>query len=88
MRCCSRRCLVLVIPAVAVARSVADRMTAWALAENLGMILVDVIHYKTDGSVLERGRGCYTLWRDGESWKIVTVAEVQPPFLGPGDVAG
>jgi len=69
------------------ARSVTDRMTAWALAENLGMILADVTRYKTDGAVLERVRACYTLRRDGKSWKLVTVAEVKPPFLGPGDIA-
>lgn len=69
------------------ARSQTDRMSAWALAENLGMILADVTRYKTDGSVLERVRACYTLRRDAKSWKIVTVAEVKPPFLGPGDVS-
>lgn len=69
------------------ARSVTDRMTAWPLAENLGMILADVTRYKSDGSVLERVRACYTLRRNGQSWQIVTVSEVKPPFLGPGDIA-
>lgn len=68
------------------ARSATDRMTAWALAENLGMILADVTRYKSDGSVLERVRACYTLRRGDKGWTIVTVSEVKPPFLGPGNL--
>jgi SnoaL-like domain len=68
------------------ARSVTDRLRAWPLAEDLAMILADVTRYKTDGSILERVRACYTLRRDVKGWKIVTLAEVQPPFLGPGEI--
>jgi hypothetical protein len=69
------------------ARSVTDRLKSWALAEDLGMILADVTRYKADGSMLEQVRACYTLRRDPKGWKIVTLTEVKPPFLGPGDIA-
>jgi len=68
-------------------RSGIDQLKAWPLAENLGMILADVARYKADGSVLERVRACYTARRDTKNWRIVTLSEVKPPFLGPGDVA-
>ncbi len=32
-------------------------------------------------------RACQTVRRDAKGWKIVTLAEVKPPFLGPGDMA-
>ena len=69
------------------ARSSVDRFKTWALAEDLAMIVADATRYKADGSVLERVRACYTVRRDGKGWKIVTLSEVRPPFLGPGDVA-
>ncbi len=68
-------------------RSSIDRLKTWALAEDLAMILADVTRHKADGSVLEQLRACYTVRRDAKGWKIVTLSEVKPPFLGPGDVA-
>ena len=68
-------------------RSGIDRITAWALGEDLGMLVSDVTRYKTDGSVMEKIRACYTLRRDRGKWKIVTLSEIKPPFLGPGDIA-
>ncbi len=59
---------------------------AWALDPNLGMILADVTRRKADNSVLEDIRACYMVRRDGQSWKITTITEVKPPFLGPGDI--
>jgi ketosteroid isomerase-like protein len=67
-------------------RSGSDRLNAWALAENLAMIMADVTRYKSDGSILEQIRACYTLRRDGKAWKIVTASVVPPPFLGPGNL--
>ena len=67
------------------ARSGIDRITSWAIAENLGMILSDVTRYKTDGSILEKVRALYMVRRD-DGWKIVTITEIKPPFLGPGDI--
>jgi hypothetical protein len=68
-------------------RSGIDRITAWALGEDLGMIMSDVTRYKIDGTVMQKIRACYTLRRDGDRWKIVTITEVKPPFLGPGDIS-
>jgi len=68
-------------------RSDVDQLKAWALAENLAMILADVTRYKADGSVLERVRACYTVRRETKGWKLVTLSEVEPPFLGPGDLS-
>jgi hypothetical protein len=68
------------------ARSAVDQLRAWPLAEDLAMILADVSRYKADGSVLERVRACYTVRRDAKNWKIITLSEVKPPFLGPGDL--
>jgi ketosteroid isomerase-like protein len=68
-------------------RSNIDQLKVWALAEDLAMILADVTRHKADGSVLERVRACYTVRRDAKGWKIVTLSEVRPPFLGPGDIA-
>jgi hypothetical protein len=69
------------------ARSTVDRLKVWALAEDLAMILADVTRQKADGSILERVRACYTVRRDAMGWRIVTLSEVKPPFLGPGDIA-
>lgn len=67
-------------------RSVIGRIKAWALADNQAMIVTDVARVKADNSELEKVRACYLLRRDGDSWKIVTIGEVKPPFLGPGDI--
>jgi len=68
-------------------RSDIDRITAWALGADLGMIVSDVTRYKTDGSVMEKIRACYMLRRDREKWKIMTITEVKAPFLGPANIA-
>jgi hypothetical protein len=68
-------------------RSGIDQLRIWPMAGDLAMLLADVSRYKSDGSPLERVRACYTVRRDSKGWKIVTIAEVKPPFLGPGDLA-
>jgi hypothetical protein len=68
------------------ARSDIVSIKTWALADNHGMILSDVNRFKADNSELEKVRACYMLRRDGGVWKIVTISEVKPPYLGPGDV--
>ena len=67
-------------------RSDIDQLQTWPMAEDLAMILADVTRYKADNSVLERVRACYTVRRDTKNWKIVTLSEVRPPFLGPGNL--
>jgi hypothetical protein len=66
-------------------RTALEAVRGWALADDLAMIMADVTRYKTDGAVLETGRYCYTLRRDGDQWKIVTICEVKAPFRGPGE---
>jgi len=61
-----------------------DRLQVWPLADTMAMLVSDITRYKKDGSVLERGRYCYTLRKDGGTWKILTLTEVKPPFPGPG----
>jgi hypothetical protein len=68
-------------------RSEVDQLKIWPLAEDLAMLLGDVTRYMADGSVLERVRGWYIVRRDTAGWKIITLSEVKPPFLGPGDLA-
>jgi len=68
------------------ARSAIDRLKTFLFADNLAMIVADYTRYKSDGSVLERGRACYTAQHNGKSWKFVALSEVKPPFLGPGDL--
>ena len=36
--------------------------------------------------VLEKIRACYMVRRDGTAWKIMTISEIKPPYLGPGNV--
>jgi hypothetical protein len=67
-------------------RSEIVRINAWALDQNLGMILADVTRRKADDSILEDVRACYLVHRDGQTWKIATITEVKPPFLGPGEI--
>lgn len=67
-------------------RSGIDRLKAWAIADNLGMIVSDVTRYKADGAALEKIRACYMVRRDGAAWKIMTISEIKPPHLGPGDI--
>lgn len=64
-------------------RSGIDRLQVWPLADTMAMLVSDITRYKKDGSVLERGRYCYILRKDGGTWKILTLTEVKPPFPGP-----
>ena len=61
-------------------------LKTWPMAEDLAMILVDGTRYRADGSLLERVRVCYVVRRDANNWKTVTISEINPPFLGPGDL--
>ena len=62
------------------------QLKIWPMAEDLAMVLADGTRYKADGSVLEPVRACYTVRRDANNWKFVTISEVHPLFLGPGDL--
>ncbi|HKA52026.1 MAG TPA: hypothetical protein VKJ47_00040 [Candidatus Binatia bacterium] len=69
-------------------RTGVDRLQAWPLADSVAMLMADITRHKKDGSVLERGRFCYTVRKDGGAWKIMTLTEVKPPFPGPGEPRG
>jgi ketosteroid isomerase-like protein len=66
------------------ARSDIVAMETWALDPNLGMIVAHVARVKADGSNLEDVRACYMVRRENGQWKIATISEIKPPFLGPG----
>ena len=50
------------------------------------VLMADYSRHRKDGSVLERGRTCYTLRRDAGAWKIVSMLEVSEPHRGPGEL--
>ncbi len=68
------------------ARTGIEKTYAWPTAPDMGLLMSDFLRYRSDGSVLMRGRACYTLRREGDRLKIVAMMEVAPPMLGPGDV--
>ena len=55
------------------------------LSDNHGLLMTDIVRYKADGSVLEKGRYIYQVRRGGQSWQITGVTDVEPPYTGPGD---
>ena len=69
------------------ARSDSKVKKVWALSEDHVLLLSDITRFKTDGSVLEKGRYLYFLRRGGQSWQITGVTDIAPPFTGPGDLA-
>jgi hypothetical protein len=67
-------------------RSEVDRVKAWALADDLGMIILDITRRKADNSVLDEMRRIYMTRRAGYSWQFIMLAEIKPPHLGTGDI--
>ena len=65
-------------------RSGIDRLQIWPFADSLAQLVADITRYKADGAILEQGRYCYMLRRDGTAWKILALAEITAPFSGPG----
>ncbi len=60
-----------------------DRIEVWPLSETTAAGSADIVRYKADGSQLEQRRYFYTFRQDGGAWKILTLTEVKPPFIGP-----
>jgi ketosteroid isomerase-like protein len=58
-------------------------LQAWPLGNTLAMLVADIARYKRDKTVIEQGRYWYTVRKESGSWKILTLAEVKPPFTGP-----
>jgi len=65
-------------------RSGIDRMQIWPFSKTLAQLAADVTRYKKDGSVLEKLRATYMFRRDGGTWKILSLAQIEAPFTGPG----
>jgi len=68
-------------------RTEIDRVKTWPMAENLGLIVSDVTRRKADNSVMDKLRAIYTVRRADNSWQFITVGAINPPFLGPGEMA-
>lgn len=56
----------------------------WPFSDNHALLMADVVRYKTDGSILNKGRYCYSMRRDSELWQICAVTDVAEAFAGPG----
>jgi ketosteroid isomerase-like protein len=61
-----------------------DKLQVFPLSNATALLVADITRYKKDHSVLESGRYCYTVRKEGGAWKILTLAAVVPPFTGPG----
>jgi ketosteroid isomerase-like protein len=61
-----------------------DRLQVFPLTETTALLVADISRRKKDNAVIESGRYCYTVRKDGGVWKILTLTEVQSPFSGPG----
>jgi NTF2-like protein (DUF6841) len=68
------------------ARTGIEMTHGWPTGNDTGLLIADYVRYRSDGSVLERGRASYTLRRDAGQWKIVAMMEISAPFPGPGDI--
>ena len=60
-----------------------NRLQVWPIAEIMAFLVADISRYKKDNSILESGRYCYTVRKDSGAWKVLTLTEVKPPFVGP-----
>lgn len=56
------------------------------LSNDHALLVSDVVRYREDGTVLETGRYCYAIHRAEPMWQITGVTNIEPPYLGPGDV--
>ena len=67
------------------ARSDVDRVRISLFAENHALIVSDITRRRSDGSILQKNRFCYTARHDGNSWKMIAYSPVADGFLGPGN---
>jgi ketosteroid isomerase-like protein len=61
-----------------------DKLQVFPLTEATALLVADITRYKKDNIVLESGRYCYTVRKESNSWKILTLTAVKPPFTGLG----
>ena len=57
----------------------------WLLSKDHALLMSDIVRYKADKSVLEKGRYIYSIRRAEPVWQITGVTNVDPGFTGPGD---
>ncbi len=57
------------------AASAIDAIEAYPAGADGGLIIVDYRRVRADGSLLEAGRGCYTMERAAGSWKFAGIVE-------------
>jgi len=62
-----------------------DKLQVFPLTDTTALLVADITRHKKDNTVLESGRYCYTVRKDGDAWKILTLTAVKPPFAGPGE---
>ena len=60
-----------------------DKLQVFPLTDATALLVADITRYTKDNAVLESGRYCYTVRKDGDAWKILTLTAVKPPFTGP-----
>jgi hypothetical protein len=57
----------------------------WLLSKDHALLMSDIVRYKVDRSVLEKGRYIYSIRRAEPVWQITGVTNVDPGFTGPGN---
>jgi len=57
----------------------------WMLSKDHALLMSDIVRYKADKSVLEKGRYIYSIRRAEPAWQITGVTNVDPGFTGPGN---
>jgi hypothetical protein len=57
----------------------------WPLSDDHALLMTDIVRYKADRSVLEKGRYIYSVHRADPVWQITGVTDVAPSYTGPGD---
>jgi len=67
------------------ARSDFKVIQIWPLSDDHALLMTDIVRYKADRSVLEKGRYIYSVHRADPVWQITGVTDVAPGYTGPGD---
>jgi hypothetical protein len=65
-------------------RTSIDQLQIWPLSTSLAQVVADINRYGKDGSLVHQARSSYMLRRRQDGWKVMTFAQVEEPFGGPG----
>lgn len=52
------------------------------LTDRTAILIADITRCMKDNAPIEHARLYYTVRKDGGAWRILTLADVQPPFTG------